>query len=326
MNELEKLLKRYEIEYDHNDLIVALTHNSFSENNNSRYVFLGQFAFKGIISNWIYKNIAGTGTQLQHYLGNVFSQSKLESYFDKWKITKTRQAENIDIQTQKHIFVYAFLGFVVDNASKKKLKQFAFDLFILPNDHLLPQNHLHKNQWTQLQFLCKLHFDSKPKLELILDEQKVSTISVILNNEVIAKNCSISYKYAKKKSVAQALKYVLNTIEEKLKIDPNHIENEQLKQVQLDQKYEAEKIIKQQKHVLRNTTHATKMAIIRKQKEIEAKEKDKKRKETKQLVKEKTSRKGVDTIYREYSTEEIAAMSVSKRRNLQDKGIIAKGI
>jgi len=59
---------------------------------------------------------------------------------------------------------------------------------------------------------------------------------------------------------------------------------------------------------------------------IEAELQDKKRKQAKQAVKEKTSKKGKDTIYRTYTSEEIAAMSASKRRNLQDKGIIPKGI
>ena len=75
MNELEKLLNRYEIEYNRNDLITVLTHNSFSENNNSRYVFLGQFQFRGFVAQWIFDNIAGSGTQLQHFLGNIFSQN-----------------------------------------------------------------------------------------------------------------------------------------------------------------------------------------------------------------------------------------------------------
>lgn len=326
MNELEKILNRYEIQYNRNDLIAVLTHNSFSDNNNSRYVFMGQFAFRGFVAEWIFENIAGTGTQLQHFLGNIFSQAKLENYFDKWKISKIRIATNLEINTQKHVFVNAFLGFIVDNATEKQLKKFSFDLFIVPNDHLLPQNHLHKNQWAQLQFLCKQQFEAKPKLELTLNEQKENSIKITLKAETIAESTSVSYKYAKKKSIAQALKYVLSHIEEKLKKDPKHIESEKIKEAQLVQKTETLKQAKQQKHQFRITAHANKMAIIRKQKEIEAKEKDKKRKETKQLVKDKKSRKGADTIYRDYTAEEIAAMSVSKRRNLQDKGIIAKGI
>ena len=57
----------------------ALTHNSApNKNNGSRYVFLGQYGFRGILSKWIFENIGGTGMELQHYMGNIFSQSSLE--------------------------------------------------------------------------------------------------------------------------------------------------------------------------------------------------------------------------------------------------------
>jgi predicted ATPase len=57
-----------------------------------------------------------------------------------------------------------------------------------------------------------------------------------------------------------------------------------------------------------------------------AQEEDKKRREAKQIAKEKSSKKGKNTIYREYTTEEISAMSSAKRRNLQDRGILPKNM
>ncbi|WP_172920020.1 hypothetical protein [Capnocytophaga canis] len=68
------------------------------------------------------------------------------------------------------------------------------------------------------------------------------------------------------------------------------------------------------------------MRIRREERKKLARLLDQKRRQTKQQEKErKTSRKGRNTIYREYTREEIAAMSNSKRRNLQDRGIIPKG-
>jgi len=87
----------------------------------------------------------------------------------------------------------------------------------------------------------------------------------------------------------------------------------------------AKKLI-QEKHFLRNEAHSKKMEFRRKQKDIDAQLEDQKRRVKKQELKEKKSRKGADTIYRSYTAEEIAGMSASKRRNLQDKGIISKGI
>jgi len=51
--------------------------------------------------------------------------------------------------------------------NKKQLERFIFNEFILPNDHLLPQTYIHENQYTQLKFLCKQHFDVQPKLTAV---------------------------------------------------------------------------------------------------------------------------------------------------------------
>lgn len=59
-----------------NELNKALTHSSYldtaEEDNNSRFVILGQFAFRGYMAEIIYNFAPGTGTQLQHVLGNLF--------------------------------------------------------------------------------------------------------------------------------------------------------------------------------------------------------------------------------------------------------------
>ena len=72
--------------------------------------------------------------------------------------------------------------------------------------------------------------------------------------------------------------------------------------------------------------HSQRMAETRKLAKQKAQEADRKRREAKQIAKEKSSRKGKNTIYIEYTLEEIKAMSSAKRRNLQDRGILPKGI
>ncbi|OQA01430.1 MAG: hypothetical protein BWY70_00383 [Bacteroidetes bacterium ADurb.Bin408] len=67
-------------------------------------------------------------------------------------------------------------------------------------------------------------------------------------------------------------------------------------------------------------------SLIKKQKRKAEKEKqDMARRKAKAEAKlKKESRKGKNTIYREYSAEEIATMNPAKRRRLEDLGIIAK--
>lgn len=326
MKQLETLLERYAIGYEKHHLQQVLTHNSFSEKNNSRYVFLGQFAFKGKVAEWIFKNTAGNGMQLQHFLGNIFKQSFLDTFFDKYIRTIQRIANKDDVAKQKHIFSYAFFGFVYENATEKQLQDFIFQLIILPNNHLLPQNYKLKNHWDQLIFLCKQHFDTKPKLVITEAEEKIQHISVLLNTEVIGFHQSISFKYAKKQAIAKALKTVADRLEAVVKNEVTYIENEKNKQLEIAQKQQLAKEAKQAIHEAKNKDHAERMKVKRSEAAQKAKETDRRRREAKQNAKEKTNRKGANTIYRAYSADEIKAMSVAKRRNLQDRGIIPKGI
>ena len=326
MKNINQLLKLYEIQFTEEELKLVFTHNSFSEHNHSRYVFLGQFHFRGLVCEWIYKHLSGTGTQLHHFLGNILSEKKISRYFDKWRFGNVNIEDPSKIAEQKHIFVYSLLGFICTKAQKKNLDAFILNEFIVPNDQLLPQNYIPKNQWQQLQFLCKQNFDKKPKLKLELMEN-LNKLSVCLGDEFLSSHQSVSYKYARKKAIQSAYKIILEKIyTHKYSIDTEF----RAKEIKTKSE-EASEILKakeeiQIRHLERNRIHSEKMQEKRKLKEIEAKELDKKRKLTKQNLKEKESRKGKNTIYRQYTTDEIAAMSNAKRRNLQDRGIIPKGI
>lgn len=320
-----ELLKRYQISIDKNESLLLLTHRSFSEKNHSRYVFLGQFAFKGEVSKWIAKNVSGTGTQLQHYLGNLVTNKRLDWYFDRWQIKGIRMHESIEINAQKHIFVLAILGYICEKATPEILQEIIVNEFIKPSDHLLPNTHKFKNTWDQLIFLCKQQFDCKPKQEHFMDENKVHHIKIVVQENVFEAS-SISYKYAKKKAIALSYKAVTEIVEQHLKNDPFYQERLQMIKQEEEQKVLFEKSEKQRIHLERIERHQAKMSVRKTQLKLKAQEQDKLRRQKKQELKEKKSRKGANTIYREYTIEEIKAMSPSKRRNLQDKGIIPKGL
>lgn len=98
---------------------------------NSRYVFLGQYGFKGLISEVVFKFIAGNGKQLQQYLGNVFSNERLEKIFDELKLEQLiTYKTGFDFKTQKHIFTAAFLGFLYENATEEMYSCFHFKTFL----------------------------------------------------------------------------------------------------------------------------------------------------------------------------------------------------
>ena len=110
----------------HNELKKALTHKSFfknedSDNSNSRYVFLGMFGFKGKVAETLFRYMPGTGTQIQHFLGNLFKDEILLKIYDTYNLHEIcRFGSSFDINKQKHIIVYGFLGFVSQWLSSEK--------------------------------------------------------------------------------------------------------------------------------------------------------------------------------------------------------------
>lgn len=322
---VEQLLLKYQFSYDERELQRVFTHSSFSDKNNSRYVFLGMFAFKGLVADYVFHHIAGTGTQLQHFLGNMFKTSFLEGFFIKHHLRQYCRFQQIDIEEQRHIFVYAFLGYLYENGDGEQLERFIFKEIIEPNDHHLPQNYKFKNRWDQLIFLCKQHHDQKPKLQYLLKDAE-HNFSVLLGNQIIGEHQSIGYKYAKKKAIAMALKWVTVQLEAKTLQDKIYIANQKALAEKKAQELAEAKAEKQRQHLARQESHAQRMREKQKNAKLKAQEEDQKRREAKQKAKEKASRKGKNTIYREYTPEEILAMSVAKRRNLQDRGILPQNL
>lgn len=310
--------------YHSHELKIALTHYSFSEKgkNGSRYVFLGQTEFKGKTARVLFDFVGGTGMQLQQYLGNLFKTKYLELLFHKFGLEKLiRYGENFSPQTHRHIFVFAFLGFVSDCMTPEALNRFIYLNFINNTTHLLP-NHLaakkdHKNQTL---FLCKLHYNCKPLPEMEKSEDKYR-FTLRINEELVAVAESKSYKYAQKKLWKKALQLITIEQEKKLLQNPDYLkyvaeqeekaraEEEKRKEEKMTAYHEERQ--KRSEEIKENKKQKKEEAQIRDQERREAKERAKKRKEL--LAKQqKLKEMGMQNI------------SSSKRRILEDRGILPK--
>jgi hypothetical protein len=321
------ILRQLGISSTSNKLAQAFTHQSYhTTKNNSKWVFIGRYAFKGEVAKYIYKNIGGTGKELQQLLGNITGQKYAEKLFDSWAIANyCKIADGLQLHQQKHIMVYGLLGLMMEQATTKKLQDFIYTNFIEPNEHLLPKTYIVKNEWEQLKLLCRQIHNTTCTITHTL-VGKLNSITVTLPNNTKVEAQSISYKYARKKAIKKALQALVQQQQAVLQTDAAHIQTLQHLQTQKEIAIAKAKQAKQnalaQKQQVKKETKLQLLA----QKQQQAIEADKKRRQAKTVLKEKVNRKGKDTIYRAYSPEEIAAMSNSKRRNLQDKGIIAKGL
>ncbi|WP_255065619.1 cell envelope integrity protein TolA [Lacihabitans sp. LS3-19] len=239
---------------------------------NSRYVFLGMYAFKGFLADLVSKYIAGNGKQLQQYLGNVFSNDRLSEIFDTLNLQKVVSLHpSLKLENLKHIFALSYLGFLYENAQKEYIKEISLKYFINTSEHFLPKVHAlntieilkAKAEEILKQKITFLHSSIETENQVLFKTQ------VLLNlTGPIAEHSSVSQLYAKKKAIKIALKYILEKEAEK----PEYKIFIEKQKIAEEEKQKREKAEKQKKH----------LAFIKEKREKREIEKEIKRKEAKE--------------------------------------------
>lgn len=318
---LDHLLRYMRLQPAAQERMRMLTHQSIDEqHNNSRYIFLGMYAFKGLVCQWIFTHIQGTGTQLQQYFGNITSPMYFSKLFSLWGLAPhARLAIGLDAQSHRHLFAAALLGFLVQHAHPQDLQRLIYRFFIAPHDHLLPGSHIVKDDWQQLLWLCKQQGWPKPQMQYTATNEGLHRFEVMVNNLPMLQHSSVSYRYARKKAMRLALKAVVTTLNLQLEKQPAHHDLTILMVKKEREAQDKDRAARIEAWKNRKTLKATEKAEIKEEKRKKALETDRKRRTTKLQVKNKKTK---ETIYRTYTQEEISAMTVSKRRNLQDRDII----
>ena len=74
------------------------------------------YAFKGELAKILAKYMVGSGQQLQHSLGNLYSQNKICELVDQWNLEAiVLKGDNADFEKLKHIFGYALMVYLYIN-------------------------------------------------------------------------------------------------------------------------------------------------------------------------------------------------------------------
>lgn len=334
MNRADKVRQLARLVYaekDHQQLNIALTHSSYyskeqTEKTNSRYVFTGMFAFKGEVASTMSRFVPGTGMQLQHALGNIFKSENLIRIYETFGLESViRYGNDFDVAKHTHIFVYAWLGFVFQHTPPEELSRFISRYIILPNYRLLDFTSKSKDLEAQCNVISRILFGNVVKVTTAKLSEKQFETRVSIDDYVISCETAGGYRYSHTKSLKKALKSLLDDIffvesqkpEFLLRINKiEQLQDEKIKQLKEEKlRQQAEKEERKRKE-----------NILRKQKRKEEKEqRDIARRKAKMVANQKKeSRKGKNTIYREYSADEIAAMNAAKRRRLEDLGILPK--
>jgi dsRNA-specific ribonuclease len=316
------LAERLGVKDLHAELKKALTHKSFynegnEQKTNSRYVFLGMYGFKGKVAELVFNFVPGSGTQLQHYLGNIFKDDLLLKVFDRYRLRPLcRFGSSFDIQKQKHVMAYGFLGFIFSHLETAKLEQFIIQNFIEGSYHLLPGQNHNRDLLSQCNYFARLRFNKKPVLQIQKLDNGNFCASVLIGDEEISKAESVSYKYSRKKAMKQAVLILSAPLRVNLNDDPVHqtIE-EELERAEVEKKL-AQKEEKQKQYLERQAKRAELRAIKKEEKKIEAQERELARRKAKAKAKARAEIKAKAAAEKDAAMQNI---SVAKRRHLQDK-------
>lgn len=303
------------------ELAQALTHQSFStEKNNSRFVFNGMYCFKGQVADWCFSNIQGSGTQLQHFLGNITGKQAMDDFFDYVGLErKIRIAGNLKADDYKHIFSYGFLGWLCTVLDSITMKKVIYRFFIAPNDHLLPQTHRIHDPWQQLLFLCNQQGWAKPKRSILRANNGQYTCDITWGERQRISHVSNSYIYVQKRAIRLALKHIISELADYLEKSDTHQKLLRIESIKKQEAIESDRNNRiAQSEKKRQEKKLQKVVRLQRQQE-KARLDEQRRKLARQLKKEKSGKKK-QAIIKEYTDDEIRRMNASKRRNLEQKG------
>jgi len=317
----KEFAKKLGLETHANELKKALKHKSFcpdkEENSNSRFVFLGMFGFKGKVAEILFNYLAIEGTQLQHYLGNIFKEDILLRIFDKYKLNHyIRYDTNFDYLKHRHIFVFGFLGFLLQNSSVEKLNEFITKNFLSGTEHLIPGNFHNHDVFAQCDYFCRLVYGNTLTTTITKLESDIFEAVAKAGETVLAKASSKSYRFARKKAVELALKALAGKMAEEYEQNPLYLEKQAEREKAESEKKEQ---IKAEKLTLRAEKLAKKMAERKEEQKISkelVQQREKARRKAKAKAKERLE------LQKEAEAKQKAAlikMSGKKRRHLEDK-------
>jgi len=309
------------LEEHHIELKKALTHKSFysddEEKSNSRYVFMGMYGFKGKVAELLFNYQPNGGTQLQHYLGNIFKDEILNRIFEKYQLSELiRFGSSFDAQKHKHIFVYGFLGFICKYASPEKLNQFIVDHFLIGTEHLIPGFDQNKDYWAQCNYFALLVYQSPIRQQTIKTADGKFTTLIFADKQELASSTSNSFRYSLKSAEKQALKKLSESLSKA------YLNNPIVKQLETEREKakadEKTKLREERERIRQEKIQNKKAQRLEKLKQVTelAKTKDYERRKTKEAA--KLRREKAESA-RQKKEASAAKMSSNKRRHLEDK-------
>lgn len=310
-----------------NALKNALTHRSFfvedkSAIGNSRYVFMGQYVFRAKLAEILLAYVSGTGMQLERTLHLLTASDFLKkNVYDHLELNHWVRLNPDYKRPLDHIFSFALLGFLTENMTERQLNDFMITHFIQKGEHIIyTEEQKSKDVKSQFTLLCKQFYNAKPKLEIIQKGTLYDAFIKIKDVSYIS-TTSNSKKYLPKKIMKLALKKIIKEIEEKRLANPEYRRKIKQQEQEELQKKQKERKAKLEAYFDARAKRGQEIKEAKEAKKLINREKDKKRRQAKQRAKE---RKELMEKQQRLQAMGLENISASKRRILEDKGILEK--
>ena len=279
---------------------------------NSRYVFAGMFVFKGMVAQVLYRYYIGEGTRLQHVLGNLFCNERLERMFDELKLRQfVRAGEKFDIKAHKHVFVYAIFGYVT--TLDEDIRNWFIAKYILneKSEHLFLHKKRNANLLAQADAMVRKTDGRRLTLEMEETAEGLHRAKAVLSDgTVLCEAVSKSWRYARTKATKLALNMLATPFRKEMLSNPEYQSRVLAR--------EEEKVAKRKAEI--EARDAAKEAIREekkaKRKEI-ARARDRKRRASQAAAKIRKAENAARAAAK--AAKEARPMSAKKRRYLEDK-------
>ena len=292
----------------------VLTHSSFYElegRGNSRYVFAGMFVFKGQVADVLFRYATGEGTRLQHILGNLFRNERLERQFDEWQLGQfARAGEKFDIRIHKHVFVYAIYGYV--STLDEDIRQWFISKYIIGEaEHLLTHRRRNRNLLAQADDMVKKTDGRRLTLEMEQTAEGLHKAKAMLSDgTLLCEAESKSWRYARHKAVKQALDILAMPSRKYILSNPEY-------QARVLARMEEAKAKRKAEIEARDTQKKEQRAAKKEQRKAEARARDAKRRKSQAEAKIRKAENARRAAAK--AAKEARPMSAKKRRYLEDK-------
>jgi hypothetical protein len=320
MTKYQILANRFSMSERANELKKALSHSSFykkKNEGNSRYIFAGMFAFKGLVAEYLFKYAAISGTQMQHILGNIFKNENLDKIFTFFNLQNYIRY-GIDFQADNHrsIFVFGLLGWLFMHCSEQVKQEFISRHFILPNADIIDKKEKNSDMASQCAFLAKMLFNKKIKIITRKENEQYIT-EIFVKSQLFASESSTGYRYSRAKALKTALLVLSAMSEERSRLSPDYETRRQYIENLLLQKREEKKAAKHQQYLQKLEQKKAEREKRKAEYQAKAMKADIARRKAKAAAK---TRKEQQAKKAAEMAAKMANMSADKRRHLQDKG------